>query len=166
MDKIESTVPFLNPVSYTGLKNEMRKTQKKSEVKSKSVFRTLLERASEETEISDVGRLPVTEETVNQLLEDVHSTGDALRKRPLPAEILKYKQAVRNFLAFSVKNTYDIEKQYMGVSLRKRKEKTLVQIVDKKLDQLATDILAGQRDQLAILERLEEITGILVDLLQ
>ncbi|MDR2446196.1 MAG: YaaR family protein [Treponema sp.] len=166
MDKIESAAPFFNPVSYSGLNNELRKTQNKSGVKAKSVFRTLLERASEAPEIPDARRLPVTEETINQLLEDIHSAGDALRKRPLPAEILKYRQAVRNFLAFIVQNTYDIEKQYTGVSLRKRKEKTLVQIVDKKLDQLATDILAGQSDQLAILERLEEITGILVDLLQ
>lgn len=165
MDKIESTAPFFNPVSYSGLKNELKKTQNKSGVKSKAVFHVLLERANEETEIPDAG-MPVTEETVSQLLEDVHSAGDALRKRPLPAEILKYRQAVRNFLAFIVQNTYDIEKQYTGVSLRKRKEKTLVQIVDKKLDQLATDILAGQSDQIAILERLEEITGILVDLLQ
>ncbi|MDR0374521.1 MAG: YaaR family protein [Treponema sp.] len=166
MDKIESAAPFFNPVAYSGINNELRKTQNKSGVKSKSVFRALLERANEEVKIPDVQKLPVTEETINQLLEDVHSAGDDLRKRPLPAEILKYKQAVRNFLAFIIQNTYDIEKQYTGVSLRKRKEKTLVQIVDKKLDQLAADILAGQRDQLAILERLEEITGILVDLLQ
>jgi uncharacterized protein YaaR (DUF327 family) len=166
VDKIESVAPFFNPVSYSGLNNELRKTHNKSEVKSKSLFRALLERANEEIEIPDVQNLPATEETINQLLEDVHSAGDDLRKRPLPAEILKYRQAVRNFLAFIVQNTYDIEKQYTGVSLRKRKEKTLVQIVDKKLDQLATDILAGQSDQIAILERLEEITGILVDLLQ
>jgi uncharacterized protein YaaR (DUF327 family) len=166
VEKIESAAPFFNPLSYLGLKNEQRKTHNKSEVKSKFLFRTLLERTNEETEISDMQKLPVAEETINQLLEDVHSAGDDLRKRPLPAEILKYKQAVRNFLAFIIQNTYDIEKQYMGVNLRKRKEKTLIQIVDKKLDQLATDILAGQRDQIAILERLEEITGILVDLLQ
>ncbi|MDR2194692.1 MAG: YaaR family protein [Treponema sp.] len=166
MDKIESATPFLNPISYSDIKNELKKTKKKSGIKSKPLFFNLLEQTREDIEVSDVQKLPVTEETIKQLLDDVHSAGDALKKRPLPTEILRYKRAVRNFLTFIVQNTYTIEKQYTGITLRKRKEKTLIQIVDKKLDQLATGILAGQSDQLAILERLEEITGILVDLLQ
>ncbi|MDR2792971.1 MAG: YaaR family protein [Treponema sp.] len=166
MDKIESAAPFFNPAVYAGLKNESKKTQSKSEVKPKPLFFNLLAQIQGETEVSEAQKLPVTEETIKQLLDDVHSAGDDLKNRPLPAEILRYKQAVRNFLAFIVQNTYDIEKQSTGINLRKRKEKTLVQIVNKKLDQLATGILAGQSDQLAILERLEEITGLLVDLLQ
>jgi uncharacterized protein YaaR (DUF327 family) len=165
VDKIETSAPLYNPVSYSGIKPEPKKTQNKNGVKPKSLFFSFLEQANEESEVSALQKLPVTEETIKQLLDDIHSSGDELKNHPLPAEILRYKQAVKNFLNFIVQNTYDIEKQYTG-SLRKRKEKTLIQVVDQKLDQLAAGILAGQSGQLEILQRLEEITGILVDLLQ
>jgi uncharacterized protein YaaR (DUF327 family) len=38
--------------------------------------------------------------------------------------------------------------------------------VDRKLEQLAAGILAGQHSQMDILARVEEINGLLVDLLQ
>jgi uncharacterized protein YaaR (DUF327 family) len=41
----------------------------------------------------------------------------------------------------------------------------IVQVVDRKLDGLAAEILAGQVTQLELLAKLEEITGLLVDLL-
>ena len=163
MEKIDATSPFFNPISYSGQQAELKKSQKPA--KSKPLFFSFLEKA-EETELSPIEDLPVSEETIQKLLDDIHSAGDDLKNHPLPAEILKYKGAVKNFLRFVVKNSYDIEKQYIGVGLRKRKEKTLVQVIDKKLDQLAANILAGQASQLEILARLEEITGILIDLLQ
>jgi uncharacterized protein YaaR (DUF327 family) len=163
MEKIDGASPFFNATSYLGSQAELKKAQKP--VKSKSLFFNFLEK-TEETELSALEDLPVSEETIQKLLDDIHSAGDDLKNHPLPAEILKYKGAVKNFLRFIVKNSYDVEKQYIGIGLHKRKEKTLVQVVDKKLDQLAANILAGQASQLEILARLEEITGILIDLLQ
>jgi uncharacterized protein YaaR (DUF327 family) len=166
MEKIDSTAAFFNPVAYSGLNSEPKKAQSK---RSKPVFFSLLEKAneiSEETRLSDLANLPVSDEVIKELLDAVHSAGDDLKNRPLPQEILQYKHAVRNFLQFVVKNSYIVEKQYIGVNVRKRKEKTLVQVVDQKLEQLAAGILAGQTAQLEILARLEEITGILIDLLE
>jgi uncharacterized protein YaaR (DUF327 family) len=161
MEKIDGASLFFNPISYSGSQAELKKAQKKS----KSLFFNFLEKA-EETELSAVEDLPVSEETIQKLLDDIHSAGDDLKNHPLPAEIMQYKGAVKNFLRFIVKNSYDVEKHYTGIGLHKRKVHTLVQVVDKKLDQLAANILAGQASQLEILARLEEITGILVDLLQ
>jgi uncharacterized protein YaaR (DUF327 family) len=165
MEKIEANAPFFNPVAYSGLKPDPKKTKSKDKIKDKPLFSHFLQdvRDIEETRAADDAR-PVNDETIKELLDDVHSAGDALKNRPLPEEILQYKRAVRNFLDFIVRNTYNLEKQYTG-SPRKRREKTIIQIVDQKLDKLAAGILAGQYAQLEILERLEEITGILVDLL-
>jgi hypothetical protein len=50
---------------------------------------------------------------------------------------------------------------------RTKKEKVVVQlrIVDEKLNDLASEILANQIDKLLILKRVEEIQGLLVDVL-
>jgi uncharacterized protein YaaR (DUF327 family) len=49
---------------------------------------------------------------------------------------------------------------------KKRKVYHLIQVVDQKLETLASGILSGQLRQLEILARLDEITGLLVDLMQ
>ena len=47
-----------------------------------------------------------------------------------------------------------------------RKKYTLVQVADRKLEELAVAILSGQAAQLDILARVEEINGLLVNMLQ
>ncbi|MDR0450835.1 MAG: YaaR family protein [Treponema sp.] len=42
----------------------------------------------------------------------------------------------------------------------------MVQVVDRKLEEMAARLLSDQLSQLELLARLEEINGLLVDLLQ
>ena len=63
-----------------------------------------------------------------------------------------------------VQNSYDIELH----ERRKGKKKQIVmnvQVINKKLDDLAADILYNQADQLKILAKIDEINGIVVNLL-
>ncbi|MDR3170656.1 MAG: DUF327 family protein [Treponema sp.] len=159
---------FLNPATFASVKAEPKKTKDKPLIRgsSKSRFSGILESVHQDTGLDAMRELPLSEEAIKELLDEVHSTGDALKKRPLPEEIQGYKKAVRNFLHYVVENGYATEKQFVGVTLKRRQEKTLVHVVDRKLEQLAAGILAGQTTQLEILARLEEITGLLVDLMQ
>jgi uncharacterized protein YaaR (DUF327 family) len=108
-------------------------------------------------------------------MDDVHDAGDALSKRPFPPEIAAYKEAVRNFVHYVVENSYDTEAQTGRIKIRKhsdgveipeQKKYTMVKVIDSKLEGLAASILRGQMNQLEILEKLEEIKGLLVDLLE
>ena len=45
-----------------------------------------------------------------------------------------------------------------------KKRYVLIKVIDRKLEQLALDVLKHQSDQLKILERVEEINGLIVDL--
>ncbi|MDR1178841.1 MAG: DUF327 family protein, partial [Spirochaetaceae bacterium] len=119
-----------------------------------------------------------SEEAVQELLDAVRGAGDDLRQRPIPEEILKYKKAVRNFLHYVVENGYAVEEQEGIPNAQKPGYKRsrpdpdaqkvtvfrVVRVVDQKLDRLAAEILSGQISQLALLAKLEEITGLLVDL--
>ena len=173
MAKIDFPDPgtsFLNPASYANVKPETKKAQGKSTVRKgqSSRFSSILETTREEAaaELGAPQELPVSEETVNQLLDDVRSAGDELRNRPFPEEIIRYKRAVRDFLHYIVENGFTIERQTSGTNLLKRKKFTLVQVVDKKLEDMTAMLMTNQMNQLELLARLEEITGLLVDLLQ
>ncbi|MDR1863364.1 MAG: YaaR family protein [Treponema sp.] len=185
MDKVDfsnNPAALLNSSIYGGVKGGAKKAGKKPELrKGRNVkFQEILEQSAADSPLS---LAPLTdtapsEETVQELLDAVRSAGDDLRQRPVADEILKYKKAVRNFLHYVVQNGYTVEEQngipnaqkpgYKGSlwdpAAKQAKAFHIVQVVDRKLDGLAAEILAGQVTQLELLAKLEEITGLLVDL--
>lgn len=164
--------PLFNPAAYGEASAGARKTKTspKTDKAKRRPFASLFDKARETEGPQD---LPVSQESLNLLLDNVHNAGDALSRRPFPEEIKAYKQAVRDFVHYVVANTFDTEEQTSGVLKRnrqtlmqERKKFTLVQVIDKKLEELASAILRGQSDQLAILERTDEIRGLLIDLME
>jgi len=165
VDFPEGSSPFFNPAAYTNAHAETKKTREKEKLKKARPFESLLDEAKteESTELEKFAGLP-TEEALRLLLDGVHESGEELKARPFPEEIKKYKAAVRSFLHYVVENGYTVEERMSGTNILKRKKFTLVQVVDRKLEQLAAGILAGQSSQLDILARVDEITGLLIDL--
>jgi uncharacterized protein YaaR (DUF327 family) len=181
MAKIDFPDPsaFLNPASYANVKAEAKKSREKPAVR-KPRFSSILETAREAGELGAPRELPVSEEAVNRLLDDVRSAGDELRNRPFPEEIIRYKKAVRDFMHYVVENGYAVDEQ-IGIPKKfkpgfsgtrnspaadDRTKFHTLQVVDKKLEDMAAMLMTSQMNQLELLARLEEITGLLVDLLQ
>jgi uncharacterized protein YaaR (DUF327 family) len=117
------------------------------------------------------------------LLDGVYNAGDALSKRPFPEEIKRYRSAIQKFIRYVSSNAYSVKEdtgipnnQKAGFSADARKHDpesrnarnkySSVQIIDQKLDRLAADIMTGQMKQINLLKNIEEINGLLVDLLE
>jgi len=173
----------MNPSAYTHVKDDSKKTKvSKTGNVGKTGFSRMLDEIRGKTagDIGPLQDLPVSEETVNLLVDEVRSTGDALRERPFPDEILRYKQAVRNFIHYIVENVYSksteagipgfLKPGYKGprgtIESRKQIAYTKIQVIDTKLEELAKRLLTSQMPQLEIASRLEEIKGLLIDLMQ
>jgi uncharacterized protein YaaR (DUF327 family) len=164
----DGSSPLFNPAAYGEASAESRKApgasrREKTEKAKKRLFASLFEKAGNAPAPE---ALPASEESLHLLLDEVHSCGDALSRRPFPQEIQAYKQAVRNFVHYVVENCFDTEEHQSGASLLKRKKFTLVQVIDKKLEELAAAIMRGQENQLSILAKTDEIRGLLVDLME
>jgi uncharacterized protein YaaR (DUF327 family) len=183
MDKVDFPDPsghFLNSAALPQARTETKKTKGKAlKGLRKSAFSTLLE-AEKSAALGPLPDVPVSDESVNQLMDEVRSTGNDLRDRPFPDEILRYKRAVRNFMHYVVENGYQVREsagipQFLKPGYQgprgtpeswKRKVYIQVQSIDKKLEDMAAMILTSQINQLEIAARLEEITGLLVDLME
>ncbi|GHV70356.1 hypothetical protein AGMMS49928_17820 [Spirochaetia bacterium] len=189
MAKIPDAIsPLFNPLLQGRAGAEAQKAANKSREKTAlrgSRFSSIMEKAkvdsaAEAGELWDMPELPDSPEAVTILQDAVQSAGDDLKNRPFPEEIQRYKRAVKNFLSFVLEKGYAAEKiegvpnylkpNYQGKrgvpEAQERKRYTIVQVVDDKLEQLAAGILTGQTTQLELLARLEEIHGILIDLLK
>jgi len=171
---------FMNPLAYAKVRDE--KKNKDTDRTGKAEFSRLFDeiRNSAAGEVDPAASLPVCEEALDFLMDEVRSAGDTLRGKPFPDEILRYKRAVRNFIHYVVKNGFELSHEagvpkfltanYTGPrgtpEAKEQKRHVKIQVIDKRLEDLAAMLLSSQRQQIEIAARLEEITGLLVDLLQ
>jgi len=149
---------FQYPVPEKKKAGKREKTQRRE-------FSRLVESAAEGSEVStesdgDEDR----RRTLEELLDGVFSAGEALKKTGTMEAIKAYRHQVRAFVKFAVAHSIAVEEQTSGANILKRKRFTLVTVIDEKLEALAASVLAAQRDQMAILAQIEEINGMLVNL--
>jgi uncharacterized protein YaaR (DUF327 family) len=173
MARVDGEVPplYMNPAVYSQVKKEEPQKTKKTGHSGKTEFSRIFDQVRGKTagELGPLPDLPVSEETINLLMDEVRSAGDILRGRPFPDEIIRYKRAVRNFMHFVVEHCYDLHHE-TGIpntpEAMKQITYTKIEVIDKKLEDLAAMLLASQATQLELASRLEEIKGLLVDLLK
>lgn len=174
MAGIDSFNPLFYSQSAAALeaakKNKKEEEQKKTG-KVKTRFADLLHKA-EEIPATDPD-LPIEiasmefDEAVAFLMDEVTMAGEELKNSPLPECYESYKKKITQFLHFVEKNTYDIESQ-LGIRsprFKNRNKYIIVTVVNEKLEQLARDIMFIQSSQISMLAKVEEIKGLLVDLL-
>ena len=103
---------------------------------------------------------------LEDLLDELHDAGDSLRSSSTYERIKRYKSAVKSFVAYVVSRTLKVEEKTSLGRINKRKKYTLVSVIDEKLESLAKDVVRNQSDQMEIVRRVDEINGLIVDLLQ
>ncbi len=99
-------------------------------------------------------------------MDEIHVLGDALSKFPGRANLAAYRQAISNFLKLVTAHSFDTEEHTSNRSVLNQKRYTLVVSINKKLEDLAVGLLQSQSQGLSILSRVEEINGMLFDLMQ
>lgn len=143
-----------------------KKTEKKKETTKAKAFKSIFRDVETIEQTPAAEGEPFSEAEVSELLDAVHAAGEDLRRDPNLERVKAYKSAVRNFVHYVVERAYDVVEKSSGGNILKRKKFTTVVIIDERLERLAADVLSTQRDKLDILRRLDEIHGLLVDLLR
>jgi uncharacterized protein YaaR (DUF327 family) len=146
-----------------------RKEDEKKAKKGKGLFKTVLGKAIDEARGSEgsgaIGTTDFSQAALEDLLDEVHETGDRLKENPSVDFVQAYKKAVRDFVHYVVERSFAVEQKTSGRSILKRNAYFRVSVIDESLEKLAAEILRNQRDNLEILRRVDEINGMLVDLL-
>ena len=168
MDKVDFTsASLLNAPLGPGVKPGTKKAKSKGKLAGsyRTFFSDLMEKSATAEGLGPLKELDPSEEALTELMDEVHSAGSDLKERPFTDEILRYKRAVRNFVHYIIENSYAVEKfQTKRRELRKLKPHVQIQVIDHKLEELAAAIMSGQIDQLQRVSKIDEITGLLVDL--
>ena len=81
-------------------------------------------------------------------------------------ELERYRQLIREFLDEIVSNGYTFSKEDSYASRGRHRFTATVQIVDQTIDEMGRELLKEHADKIEILSKLDDIRGLLLDLLQ
>lgn len=103
--------------------------------------------------------------SVEQLLDRVHSVGERLLAERGFSAVQEYREAVRRFLGAVLPDASAVEVHESNRDILSRKRYYLLGRINRSVERLVTGLLQSQMEQIEILTKLEEIEGMLVDLL-
>jgi uncharacterized protein YaaR (DUF327 family) len=141
--------------------------RKKAQKKEKGRWRTFseaVEEAARGSRADDGGTGRRDRRSVEELLDEVFAAGGALKSAPTLEAIRDYRGRVQAFLRHVVDRMLEVEETVSGANPARRKRYTQIRVIDRKLEALAASVLSAQREQIGILARVDEINGLLVDL--
>jgi uncharacterized protein YaaR (DUF327 family) len=160
MDRIESL-----DGSYLSGRSRRKKDKSTKRLKGQSFASIVEQSAEEQSAFFDFEAHGEHRENLEELLDEVHQSGEKLVQSQSLENIKRYRQAVSGFLKFVVGKMLKLEEQTSGGNILRRKRFTQVKIVDGKLESLVQAVLGNQGKQLDVLERINEIRGLLIDLI-
>lgn len=150
------------------------KMQEKADRLQKKSFSASLKKSQEEFFLASEGLPPeiagMDEESAIIFLKDaVDIAGDELKVSQDLVSMQNYRKKIGQFLKYLVRNNFEvIEHKRRGRNKRTgRLADPYVQIklINEKLDHLTSDMLYNHSKNLQLLARVEEINGLIIDLL-
>lgn len=98
------------------------------------------------------------------LLEDIEQQGKRLANSLNLKELLLYKSKVKGFMEEALGNMYRFSKNSVADRRGRHRIYSLVKRINRQLEELTEEMMSKQSDGLKILERVDNIRGLLIDL--
>ncbi|MBN2736336.1 MAG: YaaR family protein [Spirochaetales bacterium] len=138
-------------------------SRKKNAVE-KNKFARMMDGVSDKKDMAEEESSRGNHQSIEEMLEEIEKAGECLKNSPTLDTVKAYKQVISDFLKDVSGKMMQVEEKVSGFGIRKRKRFTMITIVDKKLEELTLGVLTQQLSQLKILEKVDEINGMVVDL--
>ena len=102
---------------------------------------------------------------LSELKNKIDEQGKFLSDKVNVTEYEKYRKLIREFIDEIVSNGYTFSREDAFASRGRHRYIATVKIVDQKLDELGKEVMKEQADQLEILNKIDDIRGLLLDLM-
>lgn len=103
------------------------------------------------------------EQNIAELAKKIQGQGARLAKKIDIAEMERYRALVSELLREVVGSAFIFQKENTIDAKGRRKVYATIMIINEKLEEMARDILSGNRDALFIMSCIDDIRGLIVD---
>lgn len=103
---------------------------------------------------------------IKSMLDGINEVGERLLSEPSRQNVIFYKKVISDFISIIISSSVCLKEQKGGsFGDPKRPKYRIIKIINDKLDRLAYSVLQNQMTQIKLLDSIEEIQGLLVNLL-
>jgi uncharacterized protein YaaR (DUF327 family) len=99
------------------------------------------------------------------MIDDITHQGKVLSEHMDLSELKRYRSMVHDFINEVVGNSHEFSRENFLDRRGRHRVFGLVKLVNKNLDDLAQELLGAEKNNLKILEKVDEIRGLLLDIL-
>ena len=104
-------------------------------------------------------------EKLKRLANDIVEQGKKLSDKVDIRELRIYKKMISDFLDEAVENSLKFSKQSFLDRRGRHKVYAVIKKVNEELDELTKEVLSGEKDRIMILKRLDDIKGLILDII-
>ena len=102
---------------------------------------------------------------VDLLLNDITTQGNCIAQHMDIRDMKKYRGLIKDFLNEVVYRSHKFSREYFLDRKGRHRVYGIIRLIDSNLDELARELVKDEKDHIAILNRIGEIQGLLLDIL-
>lgn len=99
------------------------------------------------------------------LMEEITMQGDKLAKKRDIRDMRKYRGLIKEFMNEIISRSHSFSRENFLDRRGRHRVYGIIRLVDENLDELAQELMKDEQDHLAILSKIGEIRGLLLDIL-
>ena len=104
------------------------------------------------------------QDKLSSLMKDIEEQGAKIAKHMDIKDMKKYRSSIKEFMNEIVSRSHEFSRENFLDRRGRHRVYGIVRQVDKNLDELATELLKEEKDNLAILGKIDDIRGLLLDI--
>lgn len=101
---------------------------------------------------------------LQSLMEEITMQGERLAKRRDVKDMKHYRGLVKEFLNEVVTHSHSFSRENFLDRKGRHRVYGIIRLIDENLDQLAQELMKDEKDNLAILNKIGEIQGLILDI--
>lgn len=101
---------------------------------------------------------------LSSMMEDITAQGEKIAKHMDIRDMRRYRELVKGFMNEIVNRSHEFSRENFLDRRGRHRVYGIVKLVDKNLDDLAGELLKDEKDHLAVLGKVNEIQGMLLDI--
>lgn len=141
-------------MKISGIRNKQTPVQNPSQRpevgKVGSTFSNLLDNAEKDQ----------SQRQLMEMVEKITAAGSRLKSAATESNIRDYKNSIKNYLAYVLKNFYKLRHDR---SINYSTFYTRVEVINKEVDELTTKLMGQEKDNIDIVAEIDRIAGLILD---
>lgn len=104
------------------------------------------------------------QERLSGMMEEITEQGNKISKHMDIKDMRKYRELVKGFLNEVVNRSHKFSRENFLDKRGRHRVYGIIKLVDKNLDELASELVKDEKDHLAIVGKIDDIRGLLLDI--